>query len=325
MDLQKTVFKMISEFSGNKNILAIPRILIDYFDGDYPVILIFAQLLYWSPRTDDPKGWIYKSAADWKGEIGLSKKQVKRVNEIFEKKDFTLIDTKVEYVAHRGSSITHYRINQEVFLAEMTAFLSGEGNETDEAEREPSEKSPCPKVTVEGDERAPSESAQREPSYTAETTTEITQSPHCGSSEDSPPWGWLFKKNWGEKRKQTARIFLNAVREVVDGSIDWGTKKDYCSLLESLAAFDLTEDLGKRLINAVKWHARNRKVPVTSAWEVFDILFVYSKCEFQGKVLKQAFLFCQSSEVYRGWTAPRLFRRNIDTILSHIGGIKQRY
>ena len=44
------------------------------FGGVQPALLL-SQLLYWSPRADDPTGWVYKTQTEWETELGLSRRE----------------------------------------------------------------------------------------------------------------------------------------------------------------------------------------------------------------------------------------------------------
>ena len=75
---QRIVFDLIARFSGQANILTIPRPFIDWLDGDHLASLLLSQIFYWSSRTADPDGWFYKSARDWTDELGMSTYQQNR-------------------------------------------------------------------------------------------------------------------------------------------------------------------------------------------------------------------------------------------------------
>ncbi len=43
--------------------------------GNVAAALMLAQLLYWSRKSKDPEGWVYKSQAEWTDETGLSRRE----------------------------------------------------------------------------------------------------------------------------------------------------------------------------------------------------------------------------------------------------------
>ena len=68
---------LIAHFSGQNNILTIPRPFI-HFCGGINAALFLSQLLYWTDRAKRADGFIYKSYKEWQEEIGLSENQVRR-------------------------------------------------------------------------------------------------------------------------------------------------------------------------------------------------------------------------------------------------------
>ena len=74
---QQQVYALIAQFSGQANILTIPRLFIDW-TGDHLTALLLSQIIYWSSRTNDPDGWFYKSAKEWEEELTGMQKWLKR-------------------------------------------------------------------------------------------------------------------------------------------------------------------------------------------------------------------------------------------------------
>lgn len=54
--------------------IAFHRILVEW-TGSVNAALMLSQLIYWSKRTQDPEGWVYKTAAHWEEETGLSQRE----------------------------------------------------------------------------------------------------------------------------------------------------------------------------------------------------------------------------------------------------------
>ena len=107
---QRTVFDLIASFSGQANILTIPRPFIDWLDGDHMAALLLSQILYWSSRTDDPDGWFYKRARDWTDELGMSTYQQNRA---VKKLAIAGLETQLRKIA--GAPTLHYRIAEPTF------------------------------------------------------------------------------------------------------------------------------------------------------------------------------------------------------------------
>ena len=56
-------------------ILCVPRSYIRLI-GDITSAMLLARLAYWTVRCSRPDGWVYKSHADWKEELGLGCYQI---------------------------------------------------------------------------------------------------------------------------------------------------------------------------------------------------------------------------------------------------------
>lgn len=108
---------LIKRFTGQSNILAIPRPFIS-FTGDHMVALFLNQVIYWSDRTTDPNGWFYKKAEDWQEELGISYYQLRRATRILRDKG---VETKIKTV--NGIPHTYYRLNDEVFMQSFMEFM----------------------------------------------------------------------------------------------------------------------------------------------------------------------------------------------------------
>ena len=70
--MRDEILNLVKRISGQQNILVLPRLFID-LTGDFNSALLLSQLLYWSDRTSDRDGWIYKTHKDWQSELGLNR------------------------------------------------------------------------------------------------------------------------------------------------------------------------------------------------------------------------------------------------------------
>lgn len=111
---------IIASFVGQSNVLVINTHVLKFFGGNFDVAAMFSQLFYWSDKTDDPDGWIFKSAEDWYNELCLSKYRSTQARKGLEK--IGLIETEIHRI---GTAPTcHYRVNVEKFIEDFEAFLS---------------------------------------------------------------------------------------------------------------------------------------------------------------------------------------------------------
>jgi len=97
----KALIAYIRQIAGHANVLAVPRIFLD-LTGEMMLAHMLAQLVYWSDHVKRADGFIYKSALDWKQELGASSSAVRR----FKKLPW------VESVVRKanGNPTTHYRV-----------------------------------------------------------------------------------------------------------------------------------------------------------------------------------------------------------------------
>jgi DnaD/phage-associated family protein len=118
--MREEVVKLIKQFTGHENIIAVPRILID-LTGDQVLAMMLNQLLYWS----DKKEWVYKSLEDWCAEIGHISRRT--MNEFAE---LPYIETEVRKAD--GAPTTHYRIDDDNFYQALSKLIFSQ-NEDDES------------------------------------------------------------------------------------------------------------------------------------------------------------------------------------------------
>ena len=48
--------------------------------------VFLSQLFYWTEHTDDPEGWVYKSAAEWYWETMLSRRELDSIRNVLKAK-----------------------------------------------------------------------------------------------------------------------------------------------------------------------------------------------------------------------------------------------
>lgn len=104
------IMNLITEFSGQQNVLTIPRIFIEHTRGSLAAALFLSRVLYWSMQCKD--GWFYKSYAEWEKDISLSEYQVRQARNMLE------IDGLIETQRRRvnGDPILWYRLNEGAVL-----------------------------------------------------------------------------------------------------------------------------------------------------------------------------------------------------------------
>ncbi len=119
---QQQVFALVAGFTGQASILTIPRPFIDW-TGDHITAMLLSQIIYWSPRTNDPDGWFYKTAREWREELAISDFQLKRATDKLI--SLGVIEMKLKKVA--GAPTGHYRVDQTALVSWISEKL-GNGN-----------------------------------------------------------------------------------------------------------------------------------------------------------------------------------------------------
>jgi hypothetical protein len=75
--IQQEIFGIIAQFVGQRNIIPIPVKFVK-FTVDYNTAVLLTQIIYWTDRTKDPEGWIYKTYEKCEEELALSEYQTRR-------------------------------------------------------------------------------------------------------------------------------------------------------------------------------------------------------------------------------------------------------
>lgn len=101
----KEIIQLIKRISGQANFIGTPRIFVELFDGDIVTAVWFNQVVYWDGKTAEPIGF-YKTAEEWKSEIGLSKFQSRRAARISQERGLVQVTFKKVY----GTPKNHYLV-----------------------------------------------------------------------------------------------------------------------------------------------------------------------------------------------------------------------
>jgi len=118
MKTRDDVISVIQTFAGNTNVVAIPRALLAFFKGDYPVAVVASQLIYWQGKQAREDGYIFKSYLEWQEETALSQYQVSRAV----KKLGKFVKTKL--LKAGGSPTLHYYFDMFEFKKAFIKFLN---------------------------------------------------------------------------------------------------------------------------------------------------------------------------------------------------------
>jgi len=120
-NFQQEVFELISKMTGEKNILAIPKIFLKA-TGSLQTGVFLSQLIYWSDKGNRDDGYIYKTHAEWEKEIFLSKYEINKARAELER--LGLLETKVKKA--NGNPTVHYKLLQKPLIDWLVKFLKNE-------------------------------------------------------------------------------------------------------------------------------------------------------------------------------------------------------
>lgn len=118
MDFKQQVYDIISQFSGQNNVITINTVYVD-FTGSVESALLLSQIIYWTDRTTREDGFFYKTDDEWHKEIKISKYSIRKARKKLESMGF--LETKIKKA--NGSPTVHYRLDKESFINSFISFL----------------------------------------------------------------------------------------------------------------------------------------------------------------------------------------------------------
>lgn len=114
------LFDLVSEFSGQKNSVTIPRIYIKLCGGDFTTAAVLSQLVFWSSKGKRSDGYFWKSYEDIANELCEDEITVEQVRYAVKKLKTLLCDCFfVEVRRANGITTNHYRFDQLIFLKKL--------------------------------------------------------------------------------------------------------------------------------------------------------------------------------------------------------------
>ncbi len=116
--MRDEILSLIKEISGQQSMLVLPRLLID-ITLDIKSALLLSQLIYWSDRTTDGNGWIYKSHKDWQTELGLNRYFLDKARDRLIQ--LGLIEVKIKKA--NGSPTMHFRVKADALGKTLNSLL----------------------------------------------------------------------------------------------------------------------------------------------------------------------------------------------------------
>lgn len=114
---QEKVMAFIKAVAGQSNVIVVPHIFLQ-ITGDLMLAAMLAQLVYWSDRSVRPDGLVYKSAQNWKDEVGARRYAV----DSFKKLPYVHCVIKKA----NGNPTSHYSIDFDLLFETITQFQQKE-------------------------------------------------------------------------------------------------------------------------------------------------------------------------------------------------------
>lgn len=115
----KAITNLIRQFSGQANVLTIPRAYIHLLNGAIKSALFLSQCVYWSDKGHD--GWFYKSAEEWEAETGIKPHALEKCE-----RDCAAW---VKISVHRanGAPTNHYSVDMDRLTADLLSRFAPNG------------------------------------------------------------------------------------------------------------------------------------------------------------------------------------------------------
>lgn len=238
------LFDLVSEFSGQKNSVTIPRIYIKLCGGDFTTAAVLSQLVFWSSRGKRSDGYFWKSYEDIANELCEDEITVEQVRYAVKKLKTLLCDCFfVEVRRANGITTNHYRFDQLIFLEKLQDLKQKKSPDTVNG------KIPNRENSRSGMGKFPDTVNGKIPVPVTDTNHILTTDPNSTSGKDFPPAktvkkfvytdddlrvaNWIFGliKNLSPNVKTPA--FENWANEIrLMRERDGRTHKDICELFK---------------------------------------------------------------------------------------------
>src|SRR3990172_1991695 len=135
MTNQETIKSIMVSFSGQANIIVIPRIYIVICEYDHRMASFLNQCIYWSDRSTMGNGWFAKSQKEWFDELAIPRDAVMRITQQLKSKGWIQTQKKM----FKGAPTTHYRPIMEKIIDAISTEINNRlsGNATNDCGETP--------------------------------------------------------------------------------------------------------------------------------------------------------------------------------------------
>lgn len=108
MSNYQTIRTIISQISGQENIIVVPKLFVK-LTGDLTTAILLNQIVFYSDKSKRTDGCFYKSHKEWEEEICLTKRQVSYSTAKL--KEMGLVETKL--MKANGAPTLHYKLDYD--------------------------------------------------------------------------------------------------------------------------------------------------------------------------------------------------------------------
>ncbi len=108
--------EMLKRYGFTDTVIVVRPVLVDVTGSMYAACLL-SQLLYWSRRSSNPEGWVYKTEKDMYRELRLNGYQLRKARQQLCRRG--IIETILKLA--NGHPVTHYRVNLDALEAALQA------------------------------------------------------------------------------------------------------------------------------------------------------------------------------------------------------------
>ncbi len=122
-----SLYDVVRQFSGTTANISIPRVYIQFCDGNYNLATVLSQLVFWSDKGQGRDGWFYRPYKDLGEELCLSVDQVRyAVNGLKKRLGDGVLETKRKKVFTKlsegdplGVPVVHFKLDQDALLRQL--------------------------------------------------------------------------------------------------------------------------------------------------------------------------------------------------------------
>lgn len=119
MSATNTLVATLLTMAGQRNVITVPRAFVSFTES-FEAAMMLNQLLFWMPRAHGES--VYKTDADWKDELCLTRYAVRKARERLVEMGF--LRTETHHVG--GAPAVHYYLDYDALTEQWSLWLHGQ-------------------------------------------------------------------------------------------------------------------------------------------------------------------------------------------------------